>query len=279
MHLSSWEKVCLPKKYGGFAFREGRKWNTSLMAKFVWAISSKQDNLWVRWINANYLKGKDFWQVEFKSDASWYFKKLLRLRSTIDRSDIVNACKSGKFKTSIFYISANPMQKVDYTSQIWHKMCIPKHRFIGWQAINNQLLARDHISKIMPIPDVLCPVCLDDKETHAHIFMDCPYTLKVVTDVSKWLGRLDWPKNSRDWYDWFSKPLKNLQEKLFNVVCLAIVYNIWVNRNNCIFELRCKSVSCISMDIKKVVKYRCLDFVGTSKNKLDAHFCKVIASW
>ncbi|XP_060969680.1 uncharacterized protein LOC115713582 [Cannabis sativa] len=237
-----------------------------------------RDFLWGSKDNRSKMHLSSWEKVEFKPDASWYFKKLLRLRSTIDRSDIVNASKSGKFKTNIFYISANPMQKVDYANRIWHKICIPKHRFIGWQAINNQLLTRDHISKITLISYELCPVCLNDKETHAHIFMDCPFTLKVVADVNKWLGRLDWPKSSKDWYDWFSKPLKNLQEKLFNVVCLAIVYNIWVNRNNCIFELSCKSVSCISMAIKKPVKYRCMSFVGTSKSKIDAHLCKVIAS-
>ncbi|KAF4389312.1 hypothetical protein G4B88_003125 [Cannabis sativa] len=82
--------------------------------------------------------------------------------------------------------------------------------FIGWQAINNQLLTREHINRIMSIPDDLCPICIVDKETHAHIFMDCPYTLKVVSEVSNWLGRLDWPKSFKDWYDWLSKPLKNL---------------------------------------------------------------------
>uniref|UniRef100_A0A803NI20 Uncharacterized protein n=1 Tax=Cannabis sativa TaxID=3483 RepID=A0A803NI20_CANSA len=55
MHIPSWEKVCLPKNSGGLGFKEGKKWNISLMAKYIWAISSKQENLWVRWIDAIYL--------------------------------------------------------------------------------------------------------------------------------------------------------------------------------------------------------------------------------
>ncbi|KAM6554127.1 hypothetical protein CsatB_014889 [Cannabis sativa] len=48
LHLGSWDFVCLPKNYGGIGFREGKKWNIALMAKFLWVIARKKDNLWVK---------------------------------------------------------------------------------------------------------------------------------------------------------------------------------------------------------------------------------------
>uniref|UniRef100_A0A803QB93 DUF4283 domain-containing protein n=1 Tax=Cannabis sativa TaxID=3483 RepID=A0A803QB93_CANSA len=97
MHIPSWEKVCLPEKFGGIGFREGKKWNVSIMAKYISAISSKQDNLWVRWIDAIYLKGQSFWVANFEKGASWYFKKLLQLRSGVGEDEVKEAVKRGLF--------------------------------------------------------------------------------------------------------------------------------------------------------------------------------------
>ncbi|XP_062118559.1 uncharacterized protein LOC133832201 [Humulus lupulus] len=50
-HLASWDHVCRPKSYGGLGFKEGVLWNKINLARYVWAISSKQDSLWVKWVN------------------------------------------------------------------------------------------------------------------------------------------------------------------------------------------------------------------------------------
>ncbi|KAM6551698.1 hypothetical protein CsatB_001506 [Cannabis sativa] len=42
LHRASWKKVCLPKKLGGVRFREGKKWNKALMAKFLRTLANKQ---------------------------------------------------------------------------------------------------------------------------------------------------------------------------------------------------------------------------------------------
>uniref|UniRef100_A0A803PQU7 Reverse transcriptase domain-containing protein n=1 Tax=Cannabis sativa TaxID=3483 RepID=A0A803PQU7_CANSA len=67
IHVASWEKVCLPKAYGGLGFKNGVKWNHSILAKYVWAISTKQDLLWVKWIDNIYLKSGRFWDYDLKS--------------------------------------------------------------------------------------------------------------------------------------------------------------------------------------------------------------------
>nr|XP_021842391.1 uncharacterized protein LOC110782532 [Spinacia oleracea] len=45
----SWDSSCCDKKYGGLGFRDVFKWNTASMGKYVWAIASKQDNVWIKW--------------------------------------------------------------------------------------------------------------------------------------------------------------------------------------------------------------------------------------
>ncbi|XP_062094273.1 uncharacterized protein LOC133800332 [Humulus lupulus] len=175
-HLTSWEQVCLPKKYGGAGFFEGRKWNIALMAKYIWAISSKKDCLWVKWINSIYLKGQSFWYVPLISDTSWYFRKLLKLRNVIDSAAVSSSGLRGKFKVKTFYLSLITASEDQYASAIWHRLFVPKHRFISWQAINEHLLTRDKLGKFLDLASYLCPVCDSVTESHQHLFFYCTFT-------------------------------------------------------------------------------------------------------
>lgn len=55
----AWDKICLPKAYGGLGFRCIGRWNRAALFKQVWAVANKEDSLWLRWINHVYLKGDD----------------------------------------------------------------------------------------------------------------------------------------------------------------------------------------------------------------------------
>ncbi|XP_030478200.1 uncharacterized protein LOC115695262 [Cannabis sativa] len=63
---------------------------------FLWRVNGNRNNIWVKWINSIYLKGCDFWQLPFKADDSWYFKKILRLRDSIDWDALDSASQNAK---------------------------------------------------------------------------------------------------------------------------------------------------------------------------------------
>uniref|UniRef100_A0A803NIA9 Uncharacterized protein n=1 Tax=Cannabis sativa TaxID=3483 RepID=A0A803NIA9_CANSA len=91
IHLASWEKVCLPKALGGLGFKDGSRWNKASLARFIWDIMNKKDLLWVKWVNAVYLKGASLWTYNLKADTSWYWKKLYRLRMDYTQQEIDSA--------------------------------------------------------------------------------------------------------------------------------------------------------------------------------------------
>ncbi|XP_062103490.1 uncharacterized protein LOC133814562 [Humulus lupulus] len=78
-HCSSWSQVCLPKSLGGLGFKEGSNWNKVLLAKFIWVVSSKQDVLWVKWIDSIYLRGQSFWSYQLKPDVSCFSHQVWEL--------------------------------------------------------------------------------------------------------------------------------------------------------------------------------------------------------
>ncbi|KAM6563624.1 hypothetical protein CsatB_023622 [Cannabis sativa] len=276
MHIPSWEKVCLPKKLGGIGFREGKKWNIALMVKYLWAISSKHDNLWVRWIDAIYLKGQSIWTINFQQDASWYFKKLLRLCSIIGEDDVKAAVRRGKFHSKLFYVSFVQVPTVEYAKNIWNRLILPKHRFIGWQLVNEQLLTRDNISIFIEIPNENCPVCGTERETHSHLFYSCYLTQKIIKEIMSWCGYFSWPNNIRKW---LSRPSNNVREQVLNVIVLAILYAVWTNRNSCVFELKCKLGKIVSKEVKSTVKLRFLNCNSRRNEPLFNYIINVMESW
>ncbi|XP_062093759.1 uncharacterized protein LOC133799776 [Humulus lupulus] len=273
LHIPSWEKVCLPKKLGGIGFREGKKWNMALMAKFLWAISNKQDCLWVRWINSIYLKEQSIWNIPIKQEMSWYFKKLLRLKQVTDVASLGQAEKGGKFRVKHFYTSLVTAQKFVYAGTVWNKLLVPKKVF------NCHLLTRDHLRRFMPIPSALCPVCVSVNETHSHLFMECIFSRKLFGEISSWLGVFQWLKSFMELQQWCLSAVSDLKNQIINVVLSATMYFVWKNRNTCIFEFVCTSARSMSLEIRKVVKCRVLGLGPHKLSKRDRYLLNVVEGW
>ncbi|XP_062118492.1 uncharacterized protein LOC133832124 [Humulus lupulus] len=257
IHVASWEKVCLPKPYGGLGFREGTKWNQAILAKYIWAINEKRYLLWVKWVNNVYLKGVSIWSYELKMDTSWYWRKLCRLRQKFSISEILKAGSSGKFCIVVLYNSTLPPTQVSYHRAIWSSLNFPKHRFMLWQVVNSQLLTKDNMSKFHIVLDsILCPVCGDQPETHHHLFFNCCLSRRVVELVFKWLGFRGWPMEFDGWLNWISLKASGIVRLIGIAFIAATCYCLWLNRNRCVFEGYSKSDSLIAIDVKSIVTYR-----------------------
>jgi hypothetical protein len=76
----SWERICAPKKEGGLCIKRIEVWNKASMINHIWNLFTKAGSLWVAWTEANWLKGRSFWQVPIPTSRSWNWKKILKLR-------------------------------------------------------------------------------------------------------------------------------------------------------------------------------------------------------
>ncbi|XP_062080469.1 uncharacterized protein LOC133785234 [Humulus lupulus] len=255
LHLTAWNQVCLPKCLGGIGFKEGAKWNMVLLAKYMWAVSTKQDIHWVKWIDSVYLKGKSFWEYNLQSDVSWYWRKLIKMRAFINREMLDKAVVNSKFKTSKLYFQLINREKVPLASVIWCNLSLPKHRFILWQTSLKHLLTRDNLLKChLQLTSYLCPICEVQQECHEHLFFQCQFAHQVRKGVARWLGSMIWPEGFHDWIRWMEGKPKSLQQKIVAAGLAASVYLVWWNRNQCFFNSFsvsvCKAVSLVQDCIK-----------------------------
>ncbi|XP_062099713.1 uncharacterized protein LOC133805547 [Humulus lupulus] len=75
------KQVCLPKDYGGIGFREGNKWNKTLLAKYAWAISTKHDCLWKLAILRTYFMNEHVLDAAGRFKVRKFYNSLLQCDS------------------------------------------------------------------------------------------------------------------------------------------------------------------------------------------------------
>ncbi|XP_062112649.1 uncharacterized protein LOC133823816 [Humulus lupulus] len=194
MHRISWEHVCRPKCYGGLGFKDSASWNKVMMAKYIWAITSKQDLLWVKWVNGIYLKGVSIWDYSLKQDTSWYWRRIIKLSHIWPDAVLKTATRNGRIHMSTLYSVAFPGELVHYGKSVWCKLSTPKHQFILWMAVNQKLNTRDWLHAChIHLPSICCPEsasCCPDLAERFFLANSVQGVDQVAGSASGWLVRL-----------------------------------------------------------------------------------------
>ncbi|XP_077240355.1 uncharacterized protein LOC143881252 [Tasmannia lanceolata] len=155
----------------------------------------------------------------------------------------------------------NHHPRVPWFKSIWYHGHIPKHSFVGWQAILNKLSTRDKLSYQGPSRDIHCPLCLVEREDTNHLFFKCAY--------SAWIWRFVLWR-----FSYKRKPLHSLQmEEEWNrqttrgktqsaiglgIAFNASIYHIWTERNKRIHEQRFQHKKSVLNEILLIIRSRCI---------------------
>ncbi|XP_074304514.1 uncharacterized protein LOC141639250 [Silene latifolia] len=79
--LVAWERVCRPKRQGGWGLHNLMVWNMVVVAKYVWWIEIKADHLWVKWIHAIYIKNRQWKDYEPTINSSWAWRNICQIKT------------------------------------------------------------------------------------------------------------------------------------------------------------------------------------------------------
>ncbi|KAL2932526.1 LINE-1 retrotransposable element ORF2 protein [Bienertia sinuspersici] len=185
----AWEKVCRERKAGGLGFRDIFKWNIATIGRHVWALETKQDNLWVKWIHSIYLKDANWWDYNPPQDCSWYWKKICEARNILKLSMQRNELAGmGKYSVrKVYEALCTPQVKMYWTDNVWSRYNVPKHRFCMWLAIQNRLPTMDRLSRWVPGGNVQCLLCSTQAEDRDHLFFKCSYSSDILHQLKKWI--------------------------------------------------------------------------------------------
>ena len=80
----AWHKFFYPQVVGGWNMVNRISWNQAALLKLLWAIEFKANKLWVKWIDAYYLKHNSTLNVVITNNISWILRKIIKTRETLE---------------------------------------------------------------------------------------------------------------------------------------------------------------------------------------------------
>ncbi|XP_020266936.1 uncharacterized protein LOC109842474 [Asparagus officinalis] len=219
--------------------------------KLLWMIHLKKDLLWIKWIHGNYLQRFNTWSVPSKTNDSWTWRQLLKVRDMLlhkfGNVDNIEAAMTKCFAEGKLHLSAvyksliQPLITVPWAKTVWDSFLYPKHSFILWLVCHSRILTKDRLCRmgILSTNQSHCVLCdRQELETSSHIFFECQFSAEVWNSVLEWL-KYRW--RSCVWslvLNWYSCNLKGKgpMKKLKRMCLSTAVYMIWKERNRRIFQ-------------------------------------------
>ncbi|GJV91873.1 hypothetical protein Tco_1539686 [Tanacetum coccineum] len=291
------ELVCLPKDEGGLGIRRLEHFNSALLVSHIWNLLSLKESLWVKWVHAYKLNGRNFWDVPIREtyigcitlflalyshvgdvirDGDWVWPRVL-----LDKYQFLNECTVPlsnncdtlewrlydgtvkRFSVAQVWECIRPRaDKVPWVDLIWFAMGIPRHAFNLWLIINHKLKTQDRVS-IWDYSNVLgstCPLCEATPDSHEHLFFICPFANSVWSrmKVKAGLGRVS--HNIYDIVDHFGgiARRKTTHVVIAKLVVAASAYFIWQERNWRLFKKSKRSIDQVVSCISSSVRMKLL---------------------
>ncbi|XP_071708577.1 uncharacterized protein [Rutidosis leptorrhynchoides] len=271
-----WDDVCKPKNEGGLGIKRLKYWNIALMTSHIYLILSHKQTLWVKWIHTYRLAKHHFWEVPITANASWSWRKLLRIHSVI-KQFFVHQIGNGNITSAWFdswsnlgrldsIVSASDIQSMGLT-----KKCVLRHAFLVWLLMGERLKTQDKL-KSWEIHNMLliCPLCKLCPDSHEHLFFECNY----ANIVWKKMAALTYLPAVSNWKaiccSMMAAAARNVSSMVVaKLVFGAVVYFIWQERNNRIFKKSHSSEVKLFEDIFSTVRLKLMSIKFKDSARVD----------
>lgn len=280
--LIAWDLICRDKKMGGLGYKESHTWNLALLGKYIWSIATKADNLWVKWVDHVYLKGKDWKQYVPNTSVSWYWRQLTHIKDSFRSGysgDRWVFGKKGYTATSGYNWLRTQQYEVEWSKWVWNRLNSPKHSFLSWIIMWKRLNTRDRLRRIgLEVPRE-CPLCGLHAETSEHLFIHCNYANICRQKLSQNLQVTPQYTSLQELSQWLHKPVQGkFRSQVVQSVFVALFYHIWMQRNSAIWKGSIVSHDTVTKRIKTDVFWRITSIMPKKVSQKDKDWLNVIMS-
>ncbi|XP_074288985.1 uncharacterized protein LOC141614130 [Silene latifolia] len=190
--LVAWKTICKIKEHGGLGLLDSRARNIAAVGKLVWWMVSKNDHLWIKWIDKIYKKGRDWTDYNPGTSSSWAWRKICEVKNSFKEAYIDNKWLGKDEEYSITegydWLMQDPGVKVPWYTIMWNRFNVNKHSFIAWLIKQERLLTMDRLLKMGIVTQTNCYLCGEDTEDHEHLFVKCRYINQCYGKLMEWLN-------------------------------------------------------------------------------------------
>lgn len=260
----AWMDICSPKSEGGLGLRDCKIWNKAMLLRILWDIHSHKNSLWIKWVHAFYLRGKDIWLWQNGKADHPLFKNILQLRNAlIAAGGSVHQAKQllsswftrGRFCTAMAYDWLRVKNdKKPWMFVVWKRYIPPKLSFILWLALRGRLNTKDRWL-LSNMDNNCCVFCKRFPESVAHLFFKCSFVNSIWRKIRFWLNIQRPMSTLHNTVKWIKKDFGGalLRSKTMTLAFAATVYTIWSARNKFLFAGLPPSPNEIVYNIKSLV--------------------------
>ncbi|XP_048502674.1 uncharacterized protein LOC104897263 [Beta vulgaris subsp. vulgaris] len=123
---------------------------------------------------------------------------------------------------------------------------------------SERLQTRDKLVKFGVCEEDTCMLCDAGKEDQQHLFFECIYSRKCLQAIKEWLGIHTTSRNIVQILDWTRRRYRgsNFRRKVVRAGIIAVVYKIWQERNNVLWNSQVRTIVSVVNDVKYIVKER-----------------------
>ncbi|XP_019170526.1 PREDICTED: uncharacterized protein LOC109166090 [Ipomoea nil] len=83
IHWKSWDKLCIPKKYGGLGFKDLRAFNLAMLGKQAWRFLTNPDSLVSHIYKARYFCKRSFNEACLENNPSYCWRSIMAAKDLI----------------------------------------------------------------------------------------------------------------------------------------------------------------------------------------------------
>ncbi|XP_058784807.1 uncharacterized protein LOC131659667 [Vicia villosa] len=236
----AWDTICYSKAAGGMNTTSLVEWNVATISKLLWNIQAKEDKMWIKWMNAYYIKGQSVYNWQVKPSCSWMLKKLMQCRDKVCQTAYwTTAVQDKKYITARMYCELRGCQTdVNWKNVLYHNGARPRARFMLRMTLHGRIATKDRLVRFSIKVDDKCCCWCKENETLEHLFFACDTTVRIWRELLAWLGIYRQPAGWRSEKDWLitETKKKGWRNQILKILIAETVYEIWRRRNEIIFS-------------------------------------------
>ncbi|GKC76206.1 putative gag-pol polyprotein [Tanacetum coccineum] len=259
----AWDSVCMPKHEGGLGIRRIEDFNISLMATHIWSIFTHRESLWVKLVHTYKLKGRSFWDVPCRGDASWRWHRwtdVCPLKDLLSNRDILHVpVLLDDMDDVILWRDRDGVLRPFSVACVWDT--------IRSRADMQKLKTQDRLRQWDVGPSInlhllRCPLCDLVPDSHDHLFFECSFSSHIWSQVGALYGMDSISHRLADVIT-FIVPIskgKTVISILSRIMVAATSYYIWLERNGRLFKEKTSSPDQIVSVILSMVRLKLVTF-------------------